>query len=160
VSKLSVSALQQLHPNSARPFCSSSLVFFFILCSTPWQVQWMMSHATTVPSHEGYCSTLAREVKKHTERIDADVQVTNERIGVLEATQLATDTKLGTMEASVTHIDNSLAALLRCFDVLMTREHDRHQGITTTTTTMMNRSMTIEMSILPIRNLMTTTPAV
>jgi hypothetical protein len=54
------------------------------------------------------------------EGIDANVQVTNERIGVLEATQLTTDTKLGTMEASVAHIDNSLAALLRCFDDLMT----------------------------------------
>jgi hypothetical protein len=56
------------------------------------------------------------------------VQVTNERIGALEATQLATDTKLGTMEASIARIDNNLAALLRCFDDLMTREHDRHQG--------------------------------
>jgi hypothetical protein len=54
--------------------------------------------------------------------------VTNEKIGVLEATQLATDNKLGTMEASVAHIDNSLAALLRRFDDLMTQEHDRHQG--------------------------------
>jgi hypothetical protein len=36
-------------------------------------------------------------VKKHTEGIDADVLVTNEKIGVLEATQLATDTKLGTI---------------------------------------------------------------
>jgi hypothetical protein len=71
---------------------------------------------------------LVREVEKHTEGIDADVQVTNERIGVLEATQLATDTKLGTMEASVAHIDNNLPALLRHFDDLMTREHDRHQG--------------------------------
>jgi hypothetical protein len=47
---------------------------------------------------------------------------------VLEARQLATDTKLGTMESSVARIDNSLAALLRCFDDLMTREHDRHHG--------------------------------
>jgi hypothetical protein len=30
VSKLRVSALQKQHPNSARPFYSSSLVFFFI----------------------------------------------------------------------------------------------------------------------------------
>jgi hypothetical protein len=64
---------------------------------------------------------------KHTEGIDADVQVTNERTGVLEATQLATETKLGTMEASVARIDNNLTALLRRFDDLMTREHDRHQ---------------------------------
>jgi hypothetical protein len=47
---------------------------------------------------------------------------------VLEATQLATDTKLGTMEASVACIDNNLAALLRRFDDLMTREHDRQHN--------------------------------
>jgi hypothetical protein len=80
------------------------------------------------PRTKGIVQALVREVKKHSEGIDADVQVTNERIGVLEATQLATDTKLGTMEASVARIDNSLAALLRRFDDLMTREHDRHQG--------------------------------
>jgi hypothetical protein len=102
---------------------------------------------------------LVREVKKHTEGIDANVQVTNERIGVLEATQLATDTKFGTMEASVARIDNSLAALLRHFNDLMTREHDGIKGITTTTT-MMNRSTIIGMSILVIQNLMTTTLAV
>jgi hypothetical protein len=76
---------------------------------------------------KGIVQTLVCEVK-HTEGIDADVQVTNERIGVLEATQLATDTKLGTMEASVAHINNNLAALLRRLDDLMTREYDRHQG--------------------------------
>jgi hypothetical protein len=54
--------------------------------------------------------------------------MTNEKIVVLEATQLATDTKLGTIEASVARIDTSFAALLRRFDDLMTREHDRHQG--------------------------------
>jgi hypothetical protein len=80
------------------------------------------------PRTKGIVQALVREVKKHTEGIDADVQVTNERIGVLEATQLATDTKLGTMEASVARIDNSLTALLRCFDDLMTWDHDRHQG--------------------------------
>jgi hypothetical protein len=52
----------------------------------------------------------------------------HERIGVWEATQLATDTKLGTMEASVALIDISLAARLSRFDDLMTWEHDRHQG--------------------------------
>jgi hypothetical protein len=80
------------------------------------------------PRMKGIVQALVREVKKHTEGIDADVHVTNERIGVLEATQLATDTKLGTMEASIARIDNSLAALLRRFDDLMTREHARHQG--------------------------------
>jgi hypothetical protein len=32
------------------------------------------------------------------------------------------------MEASVARIDNSHAALLRRFDDLMTREHNRHHG--------------------------------
>jgi hypothetical protein len=67
------------------------------------------------PRTKGIVQALVREVKKHTEIIDADVKVTNEMIGVLEATQLATDTKLRTMEASVAHINNNLAALLRCF---------------------------------------------
>jgi hypothetical protein len=80
------------------------------------------------PRTKGIVQALVREVKKHTEGADADVQVTNERNGVLKATQLATDTKLGTMEASVARIDNSLAALLRHFDDLMTQEHYRHQG--------------------------------
>jgi hypothetical protein len=65
---------------------------------------------------------LVCEVKKHTEGLDNDVQMTNEKIGVLEATQLATGTKLGTMEASVARIDT------RRFNDLMTREHDRQQG--------------------------------
>jgi hypothetical protein len=78
------------------------------------------------PCMKGIVQALIHEVKKHKEGIDADVQVTNERIGVLEATQLATNTKLGTMEVSVACIDNNLAALLRRFDDLMTREHDSH----------------------------------
>jgi hypothetical protein len=80
------------------------------------------------PRTKRIVQALVCEVKKHTEGIDADVHVTNERIGMLEATQVATDTKLGTMEASIARIDNNLAALLRRFDDLMTREHDRHQG--------------------------------
>jgi hypothetical protein len=74
---------------------------------------------------KGIVQALVREVKKPTEGLDNDVQMTNEKIGVLETTQLATDTKLGTMETSVARIDNSLAALLRHFDDLMTREHDQ-----------------------------------
>jgi hypothetical protein len=80
------------------------------------------------PRTKAIVQALIREVKKHMGGIDADVHVTNERIGALEATQLATDTKVGAMEASIAHIDNNLTALLRHFDDLMTREHDRHQG--------------------------------
>jgi hypothetical protein len=109
------------------------LFFFtcFLLCFVLLTVAGLMDDDEHMPPQsprtKGIVQTLVREVKKHTEAIDTDVQVTNERIGVLEATKLATDTKLGTMEASVACIDNSLAALLRHFD-LMTREHDRHQG--------------------------------
>jgi hypothetical protein len=80
------------------------------------------------PRTKGIVQALVHEVKKHMEGLDHDVQMTNEKIGVLEATQLANDTKLGTMVASVAHIDTSLAALLRRFDDLVTREHDRQQG--------------------------------
>jgi hypothetical protein len=76
------------------------------------------------PHTNGIVQALVREVKKHMEGIDADVQVTNERIGVFEATQLATDTKLGIMDASVPRINNNLAALLRRCNDLRTQEHD------------------------------------
>jgi hypothetical protein len=75
------------------------------------------------PRTKGIVQAFVCEVKKHTEGIDADVHVTNKRIGVLEATQLTTDTKLGTMDTSLAR---SLSALLKHFDDLMTREHDRH----------------------------------
>jgi hypothetical protein len=86
------------------------------------------------PHTKGIVQALVREVKKHTEGLGADVQVTNEKIGVLEATHLSTDTKLRTMEASIAHIDTNFAALLRRFDDLMTREHDQHQGHNNDTT--------------------------
>jgi hypothetical protein len=125
-----MSALQQLHPNSARPF------FFFFTCFLLCLVHLTTASLTDDNEHttpqsprtKGIVQALVHEVKKHTKGIDADVQVTNERTGVLEVTQLATDTKLRTMEASIARIDNSLAALLRRFDDLMTQEHDRHQG--------------------------------
>jgi hypothetical protein len=100
-------------------FCARRVLF------KPW---YRSPQSPQSPRMKGIVQALVREVKKHTEGIDVDVHVTNERIGVLEATQLATDTKLGTMEVSVARIDNSLAALLRRFDDLMTREHDLHQG--------------------------------
>jgi hypothetical protein len=53
------------------------------------------------PRTKGIVQSLVCEVKKHTEVLDNDVQMRNEKIGVLEATQLATDTKLGTMEAAM-----------------------------------------------------------
>jgi hypothetical protein len=50
-------------------------------------------HTPQSPRMKGVVQALVCEVKKHTEGLDNDVQITNEMIGVLEATQLATDTK-------------------------------------------------------------------
>jgi hypothetical protein len=108
------------------------LFFFtcFLLCFVLLTVEGPTDDDEHMPPQfartKGIVQALVREVKKHTEGIDADVHVTNERIGVLNATQLTTDSKLGTTEASIARIDNSLAALMRRFDDLTTREHDRH----------------------------------
>ncbi len=59
-----------------------------------------------------------RQVKQHAEGHDTDLQVTNEKIGQLESTQIATNTKLTGLETSVARIDTSLAALVRHFDAL------------------------------------------
>jgi uncharacterized protein YdiU (UPF0061 family) len=57
-------------------------------------------------------------VKPHTEGLDNDMQVMNDKIGQLEATQIATNTKLTGLETAVGNIDKSLAALLQHFDEL------------------------------------------
>jgi hypothetical protein len=65
-------------------FCSYSLVFFFLTMAGPTDDD---EHTPPQSPHtKGIVQALVREVKKHIEGIDADVQVTNERIGVLEAT--------------------------------------------------------------------------
>jgi hypothetical protein len=122
VSKLSVNALQQLHPNTAKPF----FLFFFTcchLCFVHFTMAGPMNDDEQMPPQsphtKGIVQASVREVMKHAEAIDADVEVTNEKIGVLDATQLDTDTKLGTLVASIARINNSLAALLRRFDDLM-----------------------------------------
>ena len=67
-------------------------------------------------------------VKGHVERLADDVQVSNEKIGQLEATQLATNTKLTGLETSVAHIDKSLAALLRRFDEMHAKTTNGRDG--------------------------------
>jgi hypothetical protein len=47
------------------------------------------------PRMKGIVQALVREVKKHTEGIDADVHVTNERIGVLKPHSLPQTPSLG-----------------------------------------------------------------
>jgi hypothetical protein len=72
-----------------------------------------MSHS---PRTKGIIQHFVRLVKTHTEGLDNDLQVTNEKMGQLEATQIDTNTKLANVEVIVAHIDKSLIALLRRFD--------------------------------------------
>ena len=68
------------------------------------------------PRTKGIIQHFERQVKLYTEGLDNDLQVTNDKIGQLEATQIATNTKLTGVETSVARIDKSLVALLRRFD--------------------------------------------
>jgi hypothetical protein len=76
-------------------FYSSLLVFFFVFVhlSMAGTTDDVKHTPPQSPRKKGIIQPLIREVKKHTKGLDTDVQVTNEKIGVLEATQLATDTK-------------------------------------------------------------------
>jgi hypothetical protein len=64
-------------------------------------------------------------VKLHTEGLDNDIQVMNDKIRQLEAMQIATNTKLTGLETTVGNIDKSLAALLRRFDELHTKINEQ-----------------------------------
>ena len=68
------------------------------------------------PRTKGIIQHFEKMVKMHNEGIDDDLQVTNEKIGQLEATQIDTNTKVTGLEVSITRIDKSLGALLRRFD--------------------------------------------
>jgi hypothetical protein len=64
------------------------------------------------PRTKGIIQHFERHVQRHTEGLDNDMQVTNDKIG-----QLA-NTKLTGLETAVGNIDRSLATLLRRFDEL------------------------------------------
>jgi hypothetical protein len=53
------------------------------------------------------------------------MQVMNDKIGQLEATQIATNTKLTGLETAVGNIDKSLTALLRRFDELHAKTNEQ-----------------------------------
>jgi hypothetical protein len=57
-----------------------------------------------------------KQVREYTDGIDNDLQVVNEKLGQMEATQIANNTRLAGLEATVGRMDKSLVALLRCFD--------------------------------------------
>ena len=63
----------------------------------------------------------------HTEGLDNDLQVTNDKLGQLEATQIAANNKLAGLEQSIASVDKSLAALLRRFDDLHNNDKDQHK---------------------------------
>jgi hypothetical protein len=66
-----------------------------------------------------------RQVQQHTEGLDNDMHVTNDKIKILEATHIATNTKLTGLEIAVGNIDKSLAALLRNFDELHAKTNEQ-----------------------------------
>jgi hypothetical protein len=78
------------------------------------------------PRTRGIIQHFERQVQRHTEGLDNDMQVTNDKIGQLEATQIATNTKLTGLETAVDNIDKSLAALLRRFDELHVKTNEQH----------------------------------
>ena len=78
------------------------------------------------PRTKGIIQHFTRQVQLHTEGLDQDLQVTNDKIGQLEATQLASTTKLTGLEASVARMDRSLAALLKRFDDFHTKDKEQH----------------------------------
>jgi hypothetical protein len=65
------------------------------------------------PRTKGIIQLFVRLVKTHMEGLDNDLQVTNEKLGQLEATQIDTNTKHANVEMTVAHIDKILVALLR-----------------------------------------------
>jgi chromosome segregation ATPase len=78
------------------------------------------------PRTKGSIQHFTRQVQLHTEGLDNDLQVTNDKIGQLETTQLTTSTKLTGLEVSVARMDKSLASLLNHFDDFHTKDKERH----------------------------------
>jgi hypothetical protein len=66
-------------------------------------------------------------VKLHIEGLDNDLQVTNEELGQLEATQIATNDKLTKVEVAVANVDKSLVALLKHFDAFHIMDKEKHK---------------------------------
>ena len=67
-----------------------------------------------------------RKVREHTNGLNEDVQVTNEKVGQLETAQIATTSKLTRLEASIVRMDKSLAALLNRFDDFHMKHKEKH----------------------------------
>jgi hypothetical protein len=74
----------------------------------------MSADATELPSHSprtrGIIQHFERQVRMHSEALNEDVQVTNERIGQVEMAQIEANNKLTTLERTAEAINTSLAA--------------------------------------------------
>jgi len=70
------------------------------------------------PRTKGITQHFQQQVRQYTDGIDNDLQVINEKIGQMEAAQIANNTKLAGLETTVARVDKSLVALLRRFDEL------------------------------------------
>ena len=70
------------------------------------------------PRAKGITQHFRQQVREYTNGINNDLQVINEKIGQMEAAQIANSTKLAGLETTVGRVDKSLAALLRRFDEL------------------------------------------
>ena len=81
-----------------------------------------------LPRTKGITQHFQRQLREYIDGIDNDLQVINEKIGQMEAAQIASNTNLAWLEASVGRMDKSLAALLRRFDELHAKTNNQHRG--------------------------------
>src|SRR5438132_6535681 len=78
------------------------------------------------PRTKGIIQHFERQVKLYTEGLDNDLQMMNDKVGQLEATQIATNTKLTGVETSVSRIDKNVVALLMRFEQMHAQTIDGH----------------------------------
>jgi hypothetical protein len=64
------------------------------------------------------------KVRLHTEHLDDDVRVTNDRIGQMETAQVDTSTRLATLERSIGDVNTSLAAILDRLEKMEKNQRD------------------------------------
>ena len=65
------------------------------------------------PRTKGIIQHFQRQVKLHTDGLDEDLRVSNERLGQLEMTQIDTNGKLATLQASVGATNTTLVEILQ-----------------------------------------------
>jgi len=79
------------------------------------------------PHTKGIIQHFERQVKLHIQGLDDDLNVTNDKLGQLEDTQIATNNKITNMEASIASMDKSLAALLKRFVDFHTMDKEKYK---------------------------------